>query len=168
MITIPNLITLARGLGVPIFLWAFLVQGSKTLALLILVFGGLTDYLDGKVARALNQESDLGKKLDPAIDRLYLIAILLAFVLKNVIPWQVAGLIIFRDLALGAILLIKRTILPVTYLGKSATFNLLYALPLLLINHSLLTRSFAWAFAIWGVGLYLLTGFSYARSAISK
>lgn len=166
ILTIPNLLSIARGLGVPLFLWVYLALDLKWIALSILIFGGLSDYLDGKLARALNQTSKLGEKLDPAIDRLYLLAILIAFAIKGVLPIWVVTLLIGRDLILALLLLIKRTILPVTYLGKSATFNLLYALPLLFLNQYSLTRILGWSFAIWGIGLYLLTGFGYARSAL--
>ena len=83
MFTIPNLISIARGLGVPLFLWVYLGLHSQNWAVIILMLGGISDYLDGKLARALNQISKLGEKLDPAIDRLYLLAILLAFAYKN-------------------------------------------------------------------------------------
>jgi cardiolipin synthase len=132
------------------------------------MLGGISDYLDGKLARALNQTSKLGEKLDPAIDRLYLLAILLAFAYKDVMPIWVVALLIGRDLILGAILAIKRRVLQVTYLGKAATFNLLYALPMLLLNQYEITRIFGWAFAIWGIGLYLLTGIGYGRVAIKR
>lgn len=166
ILTIPNLLSIGRGLGVPLFLWVYLALDLKWIALSILIFGGLSDYLDGKLARAFNQTSKLGEKLDPAIDRLYLLAILIAFAIKGVLPIWVVTLLIGRDLILALLLLIKRTILPVTYLGKSATFNLLYALPLLFLNQYSLTRILGWSFAIWGIGLYLLTGFGYARSAL--
>ena len=166
MLTIPNALSIARGLGIPLFLWAYLGGGYKGIAFLILVLGGLTDYLDGKLARALNQESELGAKLDPAIDRLYLATILFALAYKGILPWILVGALVGRDLILGIILLIKRTILPVTYLGKSATFNLLYALPLLLLDQLSVTRIIGWAFAIWGIGLYLLSGAIYASIAL--
>jgi cardiolipin synthase len=168
MFTIPNLISLLRGFGVPLFLWVYLGLHSQNWAVLILMLGGISDYLDGKLARALNQTSKLGEKLDPAIDRLYLLAILLAFAYKDVMPIWVVALLIGRDLTLGAILAIKRRVLQVTYLGKAATFNLLYSLPMLLLSQYEITRIFGWAFAIWGIGLYLLTGIGYGRVAIKR
>ena len=168
MLTLPNLISFARGLGVPLFLWTYLGLESNGWSLLILMLGGVSDYLDGKSARALNQTSALGEKLDPAIDRLYLGAILIAFGIKGVLPIWLIALIVGRDLLLGIILLVKKRVLPVTYLGKAATFNLLYALPFLLLDKYAITRVFGWSFAIWGIGLYLLTGFGYARRALFK
>ena len=139
---------------------------------------GATDYLDGKVARALGQESRLGELLDPAVDRLYIITVLIAMYLSESLPLLVLLTIALRDLFLGALLIaMKRRGIPpfkVTYLGKAATFNLLYALPLLLLTSSesgLLSELafiFGWAFAGWGIGLYLLTGISYARLGVRE
>ena len=165
MFTIPNFISLLRLLGVPLFLWTYLVADLRGWALAILMIGGASDYFDGKLARALNQTSKLGEKLDPATDRIYLIAILIAFAVKNLLPIWIVSLLIGRDLILGLIILAKKRVLEVTYLGKAATFNLLYALPFLLLNNYAITRVFGWSFAIWGIGLYLLTGFGYARKA---
>jgi cardiolipin synthase len=168
MFTIPNLLTVLRGFGAPLFLWAFLSPHGKSLALVILMFGGATDYFDGKLARVLKQESALGAKLDPAIDRLYLAVILIAFAWKSVLPIWVVALLLLRDLVLGVLMLLRKRTLPVTYLGKSATFNLLYSLPFLLLNNIWIMKVFGWSFAIWGIGLYLLTGFDYARKLVSK
>jgi hypothetical protein len=104
----------------------------------VLAFAGISDYLDGKIARALGQTSKLGVVLDPAADRLYILATLVAFVLRDIIPWWLAAIIVGRDLVLAPSvwLLRRRGIAPlnVSYLGKSATFCLLYAFPLLLIG----------------------------------
>jgi cardiolipin synthase (CMP-forming) len=167
MFTIPNFISTLRAIGVPIFLWVYLGLDQKGWALLILMLGGVSDYLDGKLARYLNQSSELGAKLDPAIDRFYLVAILCALAYRHVLPTWVVVLLVGRDVFLALLLLIKGKLLKVTYLGKAATFNLLYALPFLLLNQYQLTRIFGWSFAIWGIGLYLLTGIGYSRVALS-
>lgn len=175
--TIPNLLTLLRAAGIPLFL--FLVSEAKySWAVLVLVIGGATDYLDGKLARALNQESRLGELLDPAVDRLYIASVLVAMYLTDSIPLWVFALIVLRDLILGILLLVmkRKNINPfkVTYLGKAATFNLLYALPLLLLaggaggEFSEIAFIAGWAFAGWGIGLYLWTGVGYARTGISE
>ena len=176
-LTIPNLLTLLRGVGIPVFL-LFVAQERYSLAVITLMLGGLTDYLDGKLARALNQESKLGELLDPAVDRLYIASVLIAMYVTESIPLWVLALIILRDLILGALLIVmKRSgIEPfkVTYLGKAATFNLLYALPLLLLAQSggekLSQVAFiaGWAFAGWGIGLYLWTGVGYARTGVNQ
>ena len=176
--TIPNLLTMARALGIPVFLYLVLVQEEMGLAILTLVIAGATDYFDGKLARALNQESRLGELMDPAVDRLYIISVLVAMFATQVVPLWVLALIASRDLLLGLLLLVMKSkkIPPfkVTYLGKAATFNLLYALPLLLLTDSTsgsisdAAYIFGWGFAGWGIGLYLFTGLSYARSGIKS
>lgn len=177
MLTIPNLLTLSRAAGIPIFL-ILVSQERYGWAVIVLMCAGATDYLDGKVARALGQESRLGELLDPAVDRLYIITVLIAMYLSESLPLLVLLTIALRDLFLGALLIaMKRRGIPpfkVTYLGKAATFNLLYALPLLLLTSSesgLLSELafiFGWAFAGWGIGLYLLTGISYARLGVKE
>ena len=178
MITVPNLLTLLRALGIPIFLWLVLVRDRPGFGVVVLMIGGATDYLDGKLARALHQESRLGELMDPAVDRLYIISVLAALFLKDAISFWLLATIAFRDIALGILLLVlRRKSLPpftVTYLGKAATLNLLYALPLILLQSSteewLAQGAFVlgWAFTGWGITLYLLTGVSYARLGISQ
>lgn len=141
------------------------------------MIGGATDYLDGKLARALNQESRLGELLDPAVDRLYIASVLIAMYVSDLLPIWLLILIVLRDLTLGALLILLkiggRPTFEVTYLGKAATFNLLYALPLLLLTQTsdaLSDISFVlgWAFAGWGIGLYLVTGIQYGATGISR
>ena len=176
--TIPNLLTMARALGIPVFLYLVLEREEMGLAILTLVVAGATDYFDGKLARAWNQESRLGELMDPAVDRLYIISVLIAMFATQVVPLWVLALIAGRDILLGLLLIVmKSKAIPpfkVTYLGKAATFNLLYALPLLLLTDSTsgsisdAAYIFGWGFAGWGIGLYLLTGLSYARAGIKS
>ena len=178
MVTIPNLLTLLRALGIPIFLYLVLVEKEMGWAVLTLVIAGATDYLDGKVARALKQESRFGELMDPAVDRLYIATVLIAMYVTQALPFIVLLTIVVRDLALGVMLIVmkSRGIAPfkVTYLGKAATFNLLYALPLLLLTDSSsgwvadASFIFGWSFAVWGIALYLWTGLSYAGSGIRQ
>jgi cardiolipin synthase len=83
--TIPNLLTMARALGIPVFLYLVLVREEMGLAILTLVIAGATDYFDGKLARAWNQESRLGELMDPAVDRLYIISVLIAMFATQVV-----------------------------------------------------------------------------------
>jgi cardiolipin synthase len=177
MLTLPNLLTGLRALGIPFFL--LLVSNENYgWAIALLVIAGATDYFDGKLARALNQESRLGELLDPTVDRLYIASVLISLYLSAAVPIWVLILIITRDLILATILCVMklRSLPPfkVTYLGKAATFNILYALPLLLLTSSSsgflssLSFIFGWAFAGWGIGLYLWTGAVYAWSGLSS
>lgn len=169
MVNIPNSLTLMRALGVPAFLYFFIVADKPLIAFLIIAAGGATDYLDGKIARMLNQTSDFGAKFDPTVDRLYIGAILIAFAAQNYLSRTLVGAILIRDLLLMIMVIYQKVrkydYVEVSYLGKAATFNLLYAFPLLLLKDvqyiGAVAYNFGWAFAIWGVGLYFYTGIQY-------
>ncbi|HEY0484651.1 MAG TPA: CDP-alcohol phosphatidyltransferase family protein [Mycobacteriales bacterium] len=174
--TIPNLLSFLRLLGVPLFLYLVLVPRADLAAVAVLMLSGVSDYLDGRLARAWGQVSRVGQLLDPLADRLYIIATVVAFVLRGVVPWWLAALLVGRDVVLALILPVLRHHghgpLPVHFLGKAATFNLLYAFPLLLLTAgdgtlADVARPFAWAFALWGVCLYYWAGALYAVQAVS-
>lgn len=171
VLTIPNLLSFLRLLGVPLFLWLVLGPEEDAWALLVLMVSGVTDFLDGWLARKLNQQSVLGQLLDPVADRLYILAVVVGLALREIIPWWVALSLPLRDLLLWGLVPLLRTrgysALPVHFLGKAATFNLLYAFPLLLLGDgtgtvATLAQVFGWAFALWGIGLYWWAGVLYA------
>ena len=182
VLTIPNVLTVLRAFGIPLFLWALFApeQSRDYLAIGILVVAGLTDYFDGLLARKLHQSSRLGELLDPLVDRLYIAAVIIGLAIREVIPLWLLALLLVRDLMLATTLpglyRIGKGPLPVTFLGKAATLNLLYAFPLLLVGQqqgwvAQWGAIFAAAFAGWGVLLYLLTGLQYfieARSQIKR
>ena len=169
--TVPNLLSMLRLAGVPLFLWLVLGPEADLIALVVLMVSGITDYLDGYLARRLDQFSSLGEILDPVADRLYILAVVVGLALRDIIPWWVAIILPLRDLLLWGLVPLLRTrgysALPVHLLGKAATFNLLYAFPLLLLGEgtgavSTMAQVFGWAFAIWGIGLYWWAGVLYA------
>jgi cardiolipin synthase len=175
MITIPNALTFLRFLGIPLFIHLTLNLQADGWAILVLAIGGATDYFDGKLARAWNQTSRFGELADPAIDRLYIVAILIVFLIRDIVPSWMIVIILGRDVILGLITIAmsRKAISPftVTYLGKAATFNLMYAFPFLLLAQSqgvwgTISFVLGWSFAIWGVALYISTGISYARQGI--
>jgi cardiolipin synthase len=166
---VPNFLSFLRIALVPVFLW-FLLEEMFVSAVTILAIAGLTDFLDGFLARKLNQTTKLGKMLDPVADRLYIFATLLALSATGYVPWWLAGLVILRDLlmliSLPVLASVGHRSLPVHYLGKASTFALLYAFPLLLMGKIFTDAAFiitplAWAFALWGVALYWWSGFVY-------
>jgi len=174
ILTVPNIISFVRLLGVPVFLWLILVPQADGWALVLLVASGISDWLDGKIARATGQISRLGQILDPIADRLYIAAALLGLAIRGIIPWWLVVLLLARDLVLAALLpaLKKRGLvgLPVHFLGKAATFCLLYAFPLLLLGDvggtlGDVARVLGWAFAIWGTGLYWYAALLYMEQA---
>ncbi|WP_369256791.1 CDP-alcohol phosphatidyltransferase family protein [Geodermatophilus amargosae] len=169
--TVPNALSVLRLLGVPLFLWLLLGPREDGWAVVVLMVAGVSDWADGKLARVLGQSSRLGALLDPAADRLYIIATLVAFVLRDVVPLWVVAVLVGREVVLGLMLLVLRLHgyepLQVHYLGKAATFNLLYAFPLLLLADDATgawlawVQPVAWAFTIWGGALYVLSGVFY-------
>jgi cardiolipin synthase len=169
--TVPNVLSMLRLAGVPLFLWLVLGPEADVWALAVLMVSGVTDFLDGYLARRLQQTSKVGEILDPVADRLYILAVIVGLALREVIPWWVAVALPARDLFLWGLVPFLRTrgysALPVHFLGKAATFNLLYAFPLLLLGDgegvvASLAQVFGWAFAVWGVGLYWWAGILYA------
>jgi cardiolipin synthase len=173
--TWPNAITGIRALGIPLFVYLALWPQADGWAIFVLAVGGATDYFDGKVARALGQESKLGEILDPTIDRLYIFATLVVLFMRDAIPLWLVLTLISRDALLALITVVLtakgKPPLKVTFMGKAATFNLLYAFPLLLLalNDSgvgELAFIVGWAFAIWGVALYVATGVSHFLTAL--
>lgn len=169
--TLPNLLSAVRLALIPVFLWLVLGPEADGWALGLLVVSGVTDWLDGWLARRWGQTSVLGQVLDPVADRLYILAVVVGLALREVIPWWLAVSLPLRDALMWLLVPLLRTrgysALPVHFLGKAATFNLLYAFPLLLLGDgdgvvADLAQVFGWAFAIWGVGLYWWAGVLYA------
>jgi cardiolipin synthase len=167
IVTLPNALSALRLAGVPVFLW--LVLGPRTpvadgIAVGLLAAAGISDWLDGKLARMLNQTTRLGQLLDPAADRLYIGATLVALAVRGIIPWWLFGALVTREasVALALLVLKRRTAyraLQVSFVGKTATLCLMYAFPLLFLGTlggtaAEVVRVFGWAFAIWGAALY--------------
>jgi cardiolipin synthase len=175
VLTLPNVISFVRLLGVPLFLYLFLVERFDVAAVAVLAVGGSTDWVDGFLARRLRQVSRLGELLDPFADRLYILATLVAFTARGVVPWQFAAALLARDVVMLACLAVLRHHgygpPPVHYVGKTATFILLLAFPVLLLADALgtgtspaaldLVRASGWALAWWGLGLYWAAGVLY-------
>jgi cardiolipin synthase len=167
IVTLPNALSAARLAGVPVFLWLVIVPRTATTDLIaagVLGLAGITDWLDGKLARMLNQQSRLGQLLDPAADRLYIAATIIALAVRGIIPWWLFGAIAARELCVGVSLLVLKqrtpySALQVSFVGKAATMCLMYAFPLLFLGAhggtaAEVVRVIGWAFAIWGTALY--------------
>src|SRR5215475_14526670 len=133
ILTIPNAISVARLAGVPVFLWLVLglphTAAKDWWAVGLLIASGLSDWLDGKIARALNQQSRLGQLLDPAADRFYIVATVISLAVRAIIPWWLVAVLAVRELLLGVVLLLLRRRgwgpLQVSFAGKTATLCLL-------------------------------------------
>lgn len=171
VLTIPNALSLLRLLLVPVFAY-LIVNREDGLALLVLAVSGFTDYLDGYLARRWRQVSRVGELLDPAADRLYILSTLLGLAWRDLVPWWLVALIVARDVVLTLSLPVLARHgygpLPVHFLGKAGTFNLLYAFPLILLGEwdgvlGDVARPLGWAFAWWGTGLYWWAGLLYLK-----
>jgi cardiolipin synthase len=172
VVTLPNVLSFIRLLGVPLFLWLLLDRQNDILAVVVLAVGGFTDWLDGQLARRWHQRSKLGQVLDPAADRLYILSTLIGLAIREIIPWWLVFLLVSRDVLMGCLLPLLRSrgflSLPVHFLGKAATFALLYAFPLVLLgageqSWAQIAQVVGWAFASWGAGLYWWAGLMYVR-----
>ena len=171
VLTVPNALSVVRLILVPVFLYLLLVAHANAWAVAILMFSGFSDWADGKIARLVaNQSSRLGALLDPAVDRIYMVAIPVAFAVYGIVPWWIVITLLARDVLLAATLPVLRsrglTALPVTYIGKGATFALMSAFPLILLGQwdalwSRVILACGWAFLIWGLSLYLWSAVLY-------
>jgi len=173
VLTLPNALSILRLVGVPVFLWAILAE-HDVVALLTLTVSGASDYLDGKIARRFGLESRLGQLLDPLADRLYIATTLFGLAWRDIIPWWLVVLLVGREVLLAAVLWWLRRFgqvgLPVHFVGKAATFSLLYAFPLLLLadggsDVAQWALPIGWAFAWWGTVLYWVAGLMYIVQA---
>jgi len=172
--TVPNLISFARLLGVPLFLYLFLVAHYEVAAIVVLTVGGTSDWVDGYLARRLHQVSRLGELLDPAADRLYILATLIALTATSILPWWFTAALLLREATLLVSLFVLRRYgygpPPVHYLGKTATFILLAAFPVLLLAHAVsgarpVAWPAGWALAWWGLVLYWAAAVLYLVQA---
>ena len=168
--TVPNLVTVLRLLGVPLFLWLVLGARADGWAVVVLAVGGTTDWVDGFLARRLGQESRLGILLDPLADRLYIVATVVALTIRGVLPLWFTLALLAREVFLAACLLVLRRYgygpPPVHYVGKSATFLLLIALPMLLLaagspGAAGWAYPTGWGLAWWGLVLYWVAALFY-------
>jgi cardiolipin synthase (CMP-forming) len=176
--TIPNAISVARLAGVPVFVWLVLglphTAAKDWWAVGLLIASGASDWLDGKIARALHQQSRLGQVLDPAADRLYIVATVVALAIRTIIPWWLVALLGAREVLMAGVLWLLRRrgwgTLQVSFVGKTATLCLLYAFPLLFLGshvagYAETARVAGWTMAIWGSALYWCAAVLYIVQA---
>ncbi len=164
VLTVPNVLSVLRLVLIAVFVYLLLVSRSYGWATAVLMVSGASDWADGKIARLLDQYSRLGELLDPAVDRLYMVVVPVAMAIAGMVPWWIIAVLLVRDGLLAATLPLLRgrglTALPVTYIGKAATFALMSAFPLILLGQwdilwSRAVGACGWAFLIWGVYMYL-------------
>lgn len=178
ILTIPNAISAARIAAVPVFLWLLLGRDDPTAAGWLLVGIGSTDWVDGFLARRLDQVSELGKVLDPVADRLAIVAALVGGWIARVLPWPVALLLLIREaiVASGAAYLAWKSgaRLEVRWAGKAATWAVYGAVASFYL-HAGTDLAFwewvAWIYAVPGLVLYYAVAVQYfwdAREALGQ
>lgn len=171
VLTVPNALSVVRLILVPVFLYLLLGVHEYGWAVAVLMFSGFSDWADGKIARLVaNQSSRLGALLDPAVDRIYMVAVPIALAIAGIVPWWFVAILLGRDVLLAATLPVLRsrglTALPVSYLGKAATFSLMSGFPLVLLGQwgelwSRVILACGWAFLVWGMAMYLWSAVLY-------
>lgn len=170
ILTVPNLFTLARLLCVPIFLWLVHSADRVFAAAVLLAVLGATDWIDGYLARLLNQQSKFGRVFDPTVDRLmFLIALISMLIIDAAPAWFLLAVFAREALvAVAALYLGARGVrtVKVSWWGKTATFGLLFALPLFLAasaepNGESVYRALAWAMGLPSLVLSWVSAVGY-------
>lgn len=179
VLTIPNLVSFLRVLLIPVFLWLLLGLDDVRGAAVLMIVIGTTDWVDGYLARRLNQVSKLGKVLDPVADRLMIVSAVVGGLLAGVLPEVIVWPLIARELFMGVVTLYTVSrgagTLSVRYLGKLATFALYGSIP----SFYLAAAGFlpgvlspvAWLSGVVGLVCYWIVAFMYvgdARRATAK
>ncbi len=166
----PNILSMLRLVVVPIFLWLILNHYDGW-AVVVLTLSGVSDYFDGKIARKYNMVTRVGQLLDPLADRLYILSTLFGLAWREIIPWWLVAILVSREVFGTVLLMVVRhygyRALPVHFIGKAATFCLLWAFPLILLGQgdtvvATAALTSGWAFAWWGTALYWVAGVMYA------
>jgi cardiolipin synthase len=174
--TIPNLLTVVRFMGVPLFVWLVLAQKEYGAAVVVLAVMGCTDWIDGYVARRFDQASKLGRVLDPIADRLALIAVAVTLVIADVVHWLYLAALVIPDAVLLVLTLSffgGHPDLPVSVVGKVRTGLLLLGTPLLVLSRLDTAFSGELLVAAWivlGLGLigHWIAAYNYFWAILRK
>lgn len=176
LLTIPNVLSLLRLASVPVFIVLF-VTSREEAAVILYAAGAASDFLDGFIARRTHTVTELGKLLDPLADRIFIVALAVALVAREVLPLWLALVVIARDVLVLSLFpaLESRGIerIRVNFVGKTATASLLTGLTVLAWSETTFAGSgvatpLGMAFSVVGAILYWVAGALYAREAIRK
>lgn len=169
--TVPNLISVLRLAGIPVFLWLLLGQDRPIAAGILFAVLGATDWVDGYIARHFDQGSEIGKILDPVSDRIMLIAGALGLMISGDVPLWVGVVVLFREAALSIVTLVLAAAgarrIDVQWVGKAGTLALMFAFPLFVVVSELdpsglrdVIELVTWLFTIGGL---ILSYYAAAR-----
>ncbi|MFE4228398.1 CDP-alcohol phosphatidyltransferase family protein [Arthrobacter sp. NPDC056886] len=174
--TVPNVLTVVRFLGVPLFIWLVLSEHEYGYGALVLAVMASTDWVDGYIARRFNQMSNLGRVMDPIADRLSLIAVAVTLVIAGVVEWWYLVALLVPDAVLLALSLFYfhgHPDLPVSRIGKIRTGLLLVGTPLLVLSKLPVPAANVYATVAWiflGLGLvgHWIAAYNYVGAIIAK
>jgi cardiolipin synthase len=158
VLTLPNVITLMRLACLPLFLYLLLGRDNQAGAAWLLGALGATDWVDGYLARRLGQVSEFGKIFDPAVDRLLFIVALAGIIVDGDAPLWFCWLVVIRELLVAAMMVVATLVFhmprfDVTWLGKLATFLLMFAVPGFLLGASDFPGHGGFQVASWILGI---------------
>jgi cardiolipin synthase len=181
ILTIPNVISVGRLACAPVFCW-LLFDGHRIAAFALLGGLGATDWVDGWIARRLDQGTELGKVLDPVADRILLVTAGVALLVDGTVPAVVGGVVLAREVLVGAATLglaaagARR--IDVQWAGKAGTLALMFALPGFLLIDVVgpgawqdVIRFLTWLFTVGGLALGYYAVVTYvplARAALAE
>ena len=180
LMTLPNVVTVVRLVCLPVFLWLLFGAEDRLAAALLLAALGITDWVDGYLARHLHQTSELGKVLDPVADRLLFFLGAGGILIDGSVPTWFAVVVLTRELVVGGATILLAALgakrIDVTWFGKAGTFGLMVAFPLFLASESTVSWAdtaydLAWVAGIPGLAFSLYAAALYvplARSALSE
>lgn len=164
--TVPNLVSVLRLGCVPVFCVLLLDMGNRAGAAILLGVLGATDWVDGYIARRFDQGSELGKILDPTADRLMFLAAVVAMMVDGSLPVAFGVPMLAREAVVSLAVVVLAALgarrIDVTWTGKTATFGLMLALPLLLLGDSSVGGAAAMRGVGWGLGIPSLALSYYA------
>ena len=173
IVTLPNVISVLRLACAPVFVW-LLVDDHRVAAAVLLGALGVSDWVDGWIARHFDQGSDVGKVLDPVADRVLLLTAAIALVVDGSVPAVVGGLVLFREVIISvavlALALAGARRIDVQWAGKAGTLSLMFALPLFLLADGIgaghtIALGAAWFFAVAGLALSYYAAVTYIPEA---
>ncbi|WP_284987927.1 MULTISPECIES: CDP-alcohol phosphatidyltransferase family protein [unclassified Arthrobacter] len=176
ILTVPNIVTVLRFMGVPLFVWLVLSEQEYGFAVLVLVIMGSTDWVDGYIARRFDQTSKLGRILDPMADRAALLAVALTLVIAGVVQWWYLAALLIPDAILATVSLIyfrSHPDLPVSIIGKIRTALLLVGTPLLVLSklpvpYTEVYLVGAWTFLGLGLAGHWIAAYNYFWAILRK
>ncbi len=131
---IPNILTTVRLITIPFFAYYLTIKEDFLIAALLFLFSGITDIIDGWIARKYNMITDVGSVYDPFVDKLMQLTSVVCLALKGIVPWWIIGIVAIKELSMicvGIILYIKKIVVHSNWYGKAATvtfYTIIFAL----------------------------------------